>query len=42
MADDRIPVLGRQGGCGCGLPWGHAWPGKDQGAPHPRPQTPEP
>lgn len=28
--------LGGGGGCWCGDPWGHDWPGKDDGAPHPR------
>lgn len=23
-------------GCWCGLPFGHDWPGKSDGAPHPR------
>ncbi len=23
-------------GCWCGEPYGHDWPGKDAGAPHPR------
>jgi hypothetical protein len=26
--------------CWCGVPWPHDWPGKDDGAPHPR-NTPE-
>jgi hypothetical protein len=36
MTGNGIPVLGQHGGCWCGLPWGHLWPGKDKGAPHPR------
>lgn len=24
------------GGCWCGETYGHDWPGKDEGAPHPR------
>ena len=26
------------GGCWCGEPYGHAWAGKADGAPHPRPE----
>jgi hypothetical protein len=29
-------ILGTLGGCWCGLPWAHDWPGKDAGRPHPR------
>lgn len=39
LADDysrSLPVLGALGGCWCGAPHGHDWPGRDQGAPHPR------
>lgn len=32
----NLPLLGRQGGCWCGGPYPHDWPGKDAGAPHPR------
>lgn len=43
-ADDREPSTRRValGGpaCWCGEPWGHPWPGKDDGAPHPRGGTP--
>lgn len=28
--------LGHLGGCWCGLPDGHDWPGKSDRAPHPR------
>jgi hypothetical protein len=39
--DNRDPatrgkVLGVAGGCWCGEPSGHPWPGKADGAPHPR------
>jgi hypothetical protein len=30
------PVLGVGGGCWCGEIYGHDWPGKDEGAVHPR------
>lgn len=30
-----LPVLSA-GGCWCGLPYNHPWPGKETGAPHPR------
>lgn len=33
---DGEATLGWLGGCWCGLPMGHDWPGKDDGAPHPR------
>jgi len=29
-----VPLAGS--GCWCGEPWGHDWPGKEEGAPHPR------
>jgi hypothetical protein len=32
--------LGRLGGCWCGEANGHDWPGKADGAPHPREATP--
>lgn len=31
-----IPVLHREGCCWCGEPTFHDWPGKQDGAPHPR------
>lgn len=41
--DNRVPgtgprdnPLGQYGGCWCGLPNGHDWPGKNDGDPHPR------
>lgn len=32
---DLGPVLGGAD-CWCGAPYGHDWPGRDDGAPHPR------
>lgn len=29
------------GGCWCGVPLDHGWPGKGEGAPHPRPTRPD-
>jgi hypothetical protein len=29
-------TLGWLGGCWCGQPQGHDWPGRAEGAPHPR------
>ena len=40
--DNRLPATNSWnlplscGGCWCGLPNGHPWPGKAEGAPHPR------
>jgi hypothetical protein len=40
--DNREPSTKRQaiaaGGCWCDEPYGHDWPGKADGAPHPRPE----
>ncbi|MFJ2178915.1 hypothetical protein ACIOHE_39230 [Streptomyces sp. NPDC087851] len=36
---DQTPVsatLGTRGACWCGEPYGHDWPGRADGAPHPR------
>lgn len=33
---EGLATLGWQGGCWCGEPHGHTWPGKDAGEPHPR------
>jgi hypothetical protein len=39
--DNREPSTRRMapgsGCCWCFAPYGHSWPGKDSGAPHPRP-----
>lgn len=39
--DNREPSTRRMapggGNCWCFAPYGHSWPGKDEGAPHPRP-----
>lgn len=35
-AKQDLPLLGHLGGCWCGEPSGHDWPGRAQGAPHPR------
>ena len=32
----RVLGSGGGGGCWCGADYGHPWPGKDEGAPHPR------
>jgi hypothetical protein len=32
----RGPALGHFHDCWCGVPYPHDWPGKDEGAPHPR------
>lgn len=41
--DNREPSTKRLpphcGGCWCGEPFPHRWPGKDAGAPHPREAT---
>ena len=33
--ESDLPVI-YGAGCWCGGPFGHDWPGQDQGAPHPR------
>jgi hypothetical protein len=33
---EGLKTLGWEGGCWCGQPNGHTWPGKDKGSPHPR------
>lgn len=33
---EGLPIMGRLGGCWCGEPHGHDWPGKADGEPHPR------
>lgn len=33
---ENLPLMGKLGGCWCGRRYGHAWEGRDQGAPHPR------
>lgn len=33
---DNSPTIAMNEGCWCGRPWNHAYPGKDEGAPHPR------
>lgn len=35
-AKQELPLLGVTGGCWCGEEQGHDWPGKAEGAPHPR------
>ena len=41
--DNRLPetrshILGGTGGCWCGEPYGHDWPGRDRDLPHPSPR----
>jgi hypothetical protein len=36
----NLPLLGVAGGCWCGDLIGHDWPGKGDGAPHPREAVP--
>ena len=44
--DNREPSTKRRaiaaGGCWCDEPYGHDWPGKADGAPHPRPERSRP
>ena len=34
--EERLQVIGHGTTCWCGEPMGHDWPGRDEGAPHPR------
>lgn len=36
VAEEHNPVIGRAGYCWCGKEFGHDWPGRADGASHPR------